>query len=262
MGRAYELITGLNTAPGASMTAATALTGNSFTVRDTRRRARLAAAWVTRQAIGAMRIVSPRLHDNTIGLQIEAGAGAQCIHTPYIPQELFAQDLLSVQQTGSATAGDIEHCSYVVQYEDLPGVEARLMTPPEVYKRAKNLYMQVLTIAAGTSGQYTGSAAINSAQDSFKANTDYALLGYAVNGNACHAVRFVGPDWGNLGIGGPGRLSVNQHSTDRWFVELSEESGFPSIPVMNSANKALTTIDVVQNENEADPVITLYWAEL
>lgn len=262
MGRAIELITAINTAPGATPVAAAAVSGNSFTVRDSRRPIKMIGLWTTRQANGVARIVSPRLHDNVIGIQVEAGAGTQVIHSPVTPQLLYAQDLLSVQQSGSAVAGDIEHASYLVAYDDLPGVDSRFISATEMNRRAVNLYMQVLTLTPNANGGYSGSVAMSSAEDSFKANTSYALCGYQVNGNQCHAVRFVGPDWGNLGVGGPGRVAAGRNNTDKWFLDLSDMYGAPAIPVMNSANKGLTTVDVVQNENAAAPIVTLIWVEL
>ncbi len=254
MGKAMELITGLATAPGAAFVAATALTGNSFTVRDSRKNIRLMGMFDRRQGAGVTRITSALLHDSTIGIQHACGAGVQSAIIPAMQQMLMPQDFLGVQMTGSAVAGDIEHTSMIIVYDDLPGVDARFV--PTVFGKGKELFANTITISSGTSGQYTGSVAVNSAQDGFKANTDYALLGYQVSGAACHAVRFSGPDWGNLGVGGPGMIDANATLTTDWFARLG------MIPVMNSANRSLTTVDCVQDENGGDPIVTMLWVEL
>jgi len=256
MGRAMEMVTALTTAPGAAFTAATVLTGQSLTVRDSRRPTRLISQFDRRQGDGVTRITSALLHDSTIGMQrsCPTANGSNIIHS--VPQMLQAQDLLGVQMTGSAAAGDIEHTSLIILYDDLPGVMARLSTPAEVARRAVNLLDNTITVATGVTGQYTGAVAVNSAQDAFKANTDYALIGYSVSGDPVHAIAFQGPDWGNLIVGGPGIEDENAIVTATWFVQLGQ------IPVMNSANKALTQISAVADENGLNPIVTMHWAEL
>lgn len=177
------------------------------------------------------------------------------------PQAMQSQDVPVITGTGSATAGDIEFGSYLLAYDDLPGIDGRFADWQTVSRRMKNIFNNTVTVATGTSGGYSGSVAVNSAQDQFRANTDYALLGYQVSSAACHAVRFVGADWGNLGVGGPGYLSSGVNRTDNWFVQLSQSFG-RCIPIMSSVNKSLTTIDAAQDENGGDPIVTMVWAEL
>jgi hypothetical protein len=77
----------------------------------------------------------------------------------------------------------------------------------------------------------------------------------------CAAVRWLGVDTGNLGVGGPGALE-SKGLTARWFVALSERFNLPLIPVFNSANKAGILIDAAQDENGADVTVTSIFAEL
>jgi len=261
MGRAIELITAQATAPGASFAAMSAVTGNSFTVRDTGRPVSMVALFATKQAVGITRIVSPVMHDTSVGLQIAGLADTSLMIFEDYPQPMFPQDTPTVTCTGSATAGDIEQTSWLNVYDDLPGIDGRFLEWQSVARRIRNLFTNTITISTGTSGGYSGSVAVNSAQDQFKANTDYALLGYQVNSSACHAVRFSGPDWGNLGVGGPGYRADRANRTDSWFVDLSKAFG-RCIPVMSSVNKSLTTIDAATNENGTDPIVTTVWAEL
>jgi hypothetical protein len=262
MGRAFEMITGLVTAPTGAFTAAAALTGNSFTVRDSRSDVRMVARWDTRQATGITRITSPLLHDSSIGMQHGADDAQTRIQMMMPPQRLYPQDALTVEMTGSAVAGDIEFTSYLVEYTDLPGVQGRFINEAELIRRAESLFSNTITIATGATGQYSGQVAINSAQDQFKANTDYALIGYQVTDAGVHAIRYVGPDWGNIGVGGPGIDGTLMHDTSDWFLELSRFTGRACIPVMNSANKSLTLIDAAVDENGVNPIVTTMWVEL
>jgi len=255
MGKAIEIITGLATAPAATLAAVTALTGNSFVVRDSRKGARMLSRWDTRQGAGTTRITSPRLHDSTIGMQHGSAVG-QSVEMIWIPQELHAQDNLTVSMTGSATAGDIEHTSFIIEYDDLAGVEARFLTGAQIAKRVVNRLDTQITIATGTDGQYTGAAAISSAQDAFKANTDYALLGFTNLGAACHSINIYGPDLGNLRVGAPGAQTINNTENATFFLALDR------CPVINSANKALTFLDAVVNENGGDPIVIAHWVQL
>ena len=255
MGRAIELITFLATAPGATLTAGTPLTGNSNIIRDTTKKAFMTSRFDTRQAVGETRIVSALLHDSTIGMQHGSPVG-QSVDTLAVFQPVHAQDALGVSMTGSAVGGDIEHTSYHIMYDDLPGVDGRFIKPSELKRKAVNLFSNKITISSGTTGQYTGEVAVSSAEDSFKANTDYALMGFQVISGGVHAIRYRGPDWGNLGIGGPGALDLGESVTHEWFVK----QGF--IPVMNSANRSLTLIDCAADEDGANPEVITFWAEL
>jgi hypothetical protein len=77
----------------------------------------------------------------------------------------------------------------------------------------------------------------------------------------CVAVRWVGADIGNLGIGGPGN-ETDKHLTEDWFVKLSRMTGLPLIPVFNSANKTGILVDGAQDENGTDSILTSIFAEL
>ena len=169
------------------------------------------------------------------------------IQKPISPQKLIAQDTLVVEQTGSATSGDLEEVGMLIYYADLPGIESRFISPEDLKSKMINIMCVENTLALGTSGDYSGEEAINSEFDQLKANTDYALLGYNVS-VICNAVRWRGSDLGNLGIGGPGN-AANKFLTSRWFIWLSQKTGIPLIPVFNSANKNAILVDGQQDED-------------
>lgn len=260
MGKAVELITVQATAPSTGA-AFTAVSGNSLTIRDSRAPIWFLAAFSRRQSGGFIRYTSPLLHDAVVGMQFAAAIDpdVQLDHEGGW-QRLYAQDTLTAFGAGSATAGDLEHSSFLVGYEDLPGVEGNFIDAADLRRRAVSIYSMPNTLALTAAGGYSGEALINAEVDQFKAQTEYALVGYEVGTIKCHAVRWRSQDWGNLGVGGPGNQDA--FLTQDWFVRLSTKCGMPLIPVFNSANKSSTFIDGVQSELATDPTITTTWAEL
>lgn len=263
MGKALEIISGRVTAPGATITAVTMNTGNSNQVRNAALNSdiRLMMIWQRNNAAGISRIRSPKLHDNVQGIRNRVVANeVGGVMVPGSYQKLVAQDTLTIELSGSAVGGEIETSHALVYYSDLPGSDARFIDPTELLRRQVNYLGNEVSITAGATGDYTGQVAINANFDLLKANTDYAIVGYTVN-VLCNAVRFTGPDFGNLGLGGPG-LATQRWYTERWFYHLSQQFGMPLIPVFNSANKGGTLVDVVQNQAAAAVVVTLSLFEL
>lgn len=263
MGKALEIISGLVTAPAGTLTALTMAAGNSATVRNANLNTRIALlqTWATNQGAGVWRIRSPKMHDNVQNMRFRSPVGINLPQiTPGTWQRLYAQDNLTLELSGSAVGGDIEQAALLIYYEDLPGAQAHLINCAELLARTVNAWTTEIAIAPGAGGNFTGQVAINASFDNFKANTDYALVGYTVD-TLCHAVRFSGPDFANLGVGGPGNLN-SRHITTRWFFHLSQQLGIPLIPVFNSANKNGTVVDVAQNENAAAVNVTAILYEL
>lgn len=262
-GVALELLTGFVTAPGTTQTALTMASGNTLQVRNGpfEKPARLLAAWADNQGAGSLRIRSPRMHDNVQGIRLAVPVG---IAQPLIPlgtaQRLYSQDTLTVDLSGSAVAADIETACLLIQYDDLPGVSGRFIDHADILRRGVNVMAVENTLALGTAGGYSGEEAINAEFDQFKANTDYALIGYNVSAE-CACIRWRGSDTGNLGVGGPGTDDVKA-VTSGWFLELSRAYQMPLVPVFNSANKSGILIDGAQDENGADVLVSSIFVEL
>src|SRR5574341_703146 len=257
MGRAFEVITGFVTAPSTTFTALTMASGNTLTVRNAPlgSEIRMLQAWTDQQTAGNIRIRSPKLHDNVQGIRLFSVASEVY---PLFPmgayQRLIPQDTLVVEMTGSGTAGDIETMAMLIYYSDLPGSDARLITPEEAMRRMTNIVAVENTLSLGTAGGYSGEEAINAEFDLLKANTDYALIGYLVSAE-CAVVRWRGADTANLGVGGPGN-ETNKRVTSTFFMDLSHFYQLPLIPVFNSANKGAVLIDGAQDENGTDTTVT------
>lgn len=260
---ALELLTGFVIAPGTTLTGLTMAAGNSLTVRNAAEGADvfLLNAWADEQTALIYRIRSPFLHDNVQGIRMRPIASEV---DPLLPlstmQILRAQDTLIAELSGSAAAGDIETACLLLYYSDLPGVEGIFIDEDALRTRMRNILTVENTLTLGTAGGYSGEEAINAEFDLLRANTDYAILGYTVN-IECACVRWRGSDWGNLGVGGPGN-DLDKDLTRGWFINLSEATGLPLIPVFNSADRANVLVDGAQDENGTDVVLTTILAEL
>ncbi len=263
MGKGFEVVTGFVTAPGATLTAWTLAAGVSLQVKNCPFEAPiwLMQMWGDWQTAGVLRVTSPRLHDNVQGIRVTGVASeVKPLMASGVKQRLIPQDTLVVAQSGSATAGDIESGALLVYYENLPGIDGRLITKSDLMKYGGNVVNVENTLALGTAGGFSGEEAINAEYDLLKANTDYALVGYVTNVE-CAVLGWRGPDTGNLRVAGPGD-ELEKEITSQWFIWLSEMYGLPCIPVINSANKASTLIDGVQDENGTDVTVNSILVEL
>jgi len=263
MGKALELLAGIATAPGTTLTALTMQGGTSLTVRNAAdgSKIELLQAWAKNQTAGVLRVRSPQLHDNVQGIRLNVLAADPENLLPTRPlQPLIPQDTLVAELSGSGTAGDIEIGALLVAYQDLPGITGRFIDPDELSRRAEALVTVENTISTGTSGDFTGAEALNAEFDLLRANRDYALLGFNVSA-VCGAVRYRGSDFGNLGVGGPGN-QTNPSALAEYFVRLSRIAGEPWIPVFNAANVANLLVDVIQDEDGADVTVTTMLALL
>lgn len=260
MGLAMEIITGKATNP-ASYTAVTMATGDSATVRNFPNPD--SATWLNAWALGAtagnFRVRSPRMHDNVQGIK---GSFAAATPVPmfdhHMAENLYPQDNLTIEIIDAGTETDM--ASMLMYYEDLPGTAARLYRWNEISSRVQHLMgTEVDITTGGTSGDYGGATAINATFDQFKANTDYAILGYVTN-TAMLSVGVRSADFGNLRVGGPG--TNNKIDTRNWFTNLSDKTGKACIPVFNAANKSNTLVDVVHNATGTAVTVTFLCAQL
>lgn len=238
------------TAPGAGPTAMTAVTGDPTAIRNSREGSKILmlAAWCKAQAVGFSQILFPDGHDLVRNIRFRNLANQCDNKLPLgVLQPMRPQDPLTLSQSGSAVAGDVELVHMLYWYEDLPGINGRLLTLSEVISRGVDQLTVEDTTTATAASTYSGSRALNAASDLLRANTDYAVLG-AVLGAVCGALTIRGVDSGNLRASIPG-LSGDANWTANWFSFLSDWYNVPCIPVFNSANKAGVFIENVQDEN-------------
>jgi hypothetical protein len=239
---AYEVVTGRVVNPGAAFTALTPNTGQTFTVRDFPESsiAVIEGVWTQQATAGAVRIRSPRLHDDVQGINLRSSTSPRNLFGDEYEQRLFPNDPLRFDLIGGAAETDA--AAILLYYRDLGGVTARVETWESIKPRIVDLMGQVVAVAGpATSGDWSGGTAINATNDNLKADTDYAVLGYEVDAE-CLAVALAGTDTGNLKLGGPG--SLESIETRDWFVGLSKSHMTPHIPVINSNNRGSTLVFV------------------
>jgi hypothetical protein len=221
----------------------------------------LLTAWGHTQTSGAFRIRAPELHDNVEGIKFVTNPDIIQPQLPYsVLQRLLPQIDLTFEAQGSGVAGDIETGALLIYYENLPGIDARLISEEDLKSRAVNVLSVENNITNGTAGGYSGEEAFNAEFDLLKANTDYAILG-ATADNPQAVLRYRGVDSGNLGIGLPLGEAIPD-ITKEFFVHMARLTGLNTIPVFNSANVDALLLDVAGNENAQATRIATFLAEL
>lgn len=260
-GRALECINFQVTNPGATVSAVTANTGDSLTVRSTNFGVNidLLQAWAFTTTNLLLRIRSPRMHDQAQNMRFQPTASLAYPLMPWGGAEpLYPQDPLTVEMTGGAAEVDIG--ALLVYYADLPGVSARLHTLAEISPLIQHLTtVEVDLTAAGTSGNYSATVALNGTFDTLIRNRTYAILGYE-SPNNLGSIGIKGADTGNLRVGGP--LLNIPYLTSNWFVRLANEYQLPLIPVFNSANVAGILVDCTQQGTATNPKVAFNLALL
>ena len=254
-----ELISLAATQPNTGL-AGTALAGDSLTVKNGRGKVRIMSMWQTNQVAGFGQILFPSAHDTTRGYRAGVPIGVTPFLLPLgVQMDVTAQELMSFTIAGSNVAGDVEQLSCLLKYDNLPGVDQRLMTASEVMSKTKKLTTVETSCVSAAGPGYSGSTLITNGSDLLRANTDYAVMGMSSR-TAVQNMTLVGPDTGNVKIGMPGVLRPELSAG--WFMMLSRAFGEPMVPVINSGNKSATFVGVSTDENAGTFVTTLYLAQL
>ena len=244
MGRALQLITGTVNAAGAGYNTVTVSPGSSFAVAAgvSEGSIFLEQTWAKGATTDQVQIFSPRMHDNNVGIRLQTGTSFSRRLLPWsVDQPLYQADTPTVQThaTGAGQSG----IGVIYEYLDLPGAQGRFATWEDVDARIEQVYGQEVDVTSSAAiGTYGASVALNAANDNFKANRDYALLGYTVNA-ACLAVAITGPDTSNYAVGGPG--DPDPVWTFDFFKKASMETGRPFIPIIAANNRAATFVTAV-----------------
>lgn len=254
MGKGYQVVTGRVTNPGATVTALTVNTADSFTVRNAIQGSavRLEQAWAQEATPGVLRFTSNLLHDAVQGIRIRVGTTIRPLF-PFAAEEVLQpQDALTVALSGGGAETDM--ASFILYYDDLPGLEQILRSWEEIEARVEHIVtVENALTTGGTAGQYGGSAAFNASFDLLKKNRYYAILGYTTDVSV-GTVGITGVATSNFRIGGPG--SADPIITREWFIWLSQQTGRPHIPVINSADVPSYTVDVAATQTATGVNVT------
>lgn len=260
MGLAIDTIATSALNPSSTVTATTAVTGDSLAVRN----ASITSAIYLEQVIrggassGVAGVRSPLFHDNVRGFRFNT---AQVISVYDVPQEayqpLHAADVLIAEVTGGAAETDVVALS--VYYSDLPGAAARLHLWSEIQPLIRNLKsIQVAVAATGAAATWTDTV-ITTTENLTKAKTDYAVLGFMTD-LATTVIGVKGPDTANLRICGAGVTDASD--TSDYFVRQSIYTQRPYIPVFSGDNRSATFVSTLHHGATQAPNITLVLAEL
>jgi len=255
-----EIVTFSAIAATATGSAATALAGDSLTVKNGMGKVRVLQGWAKNQTAGFVQVTNPSGHDTTRGLRVGVPAGFNHSITPMgLGLPVQPQELLTPTIAATAVPGDVELSSLLMFYENLPGVDARLLTVEQLDRKMVTL-TTVEDSFTGVSNTYSGSRALNAGSDLLRANRDYAVLGATCRTSA-HAAWMSAPDFGNVRVGV--QLDIAQTPLGpQYFALLSRQHGVPCIPVINSGNKTSINCGVVCDENAGTFVVTWHLALL
>lgn len=257
--RHIEIVTAAATAAATTGTAATALAGDSLIIKNGRN-IDIIAAWQTNQTAGFGQLIFPTAHETTRGYRANVPIGVNpSLFTFGLKMRVEAQEALAPTIAATAVAGDVENVTYLLRYNDSPGMDAHLITAEDVMRRVE-MWTSIENSLASTAGPSYGTPELFTADsDLLKANRDYAILGMTPR-TAVHCVYCQTPDGGNVRFGCPGVL--RQEVTSQWFMLLSRAHGEPLVPVFNSSGKNNSFIGVVTDENAGTFVVDLHLALL
>src|SRR4051794_7709095 len=140
MGRALEVISGYNAVSTAAFQTVTNAAPNTTAVRNfpDPATAQLVQAWMSGTgdtANAVLKVTSPRMHDNVIGIELTGGAAKpKRMMSSFANEVLYAQDTPTVAISDPGV-GNVVCESLLYHYDNLPGTDARLYSWPEISAR-------------------------------------------------------------------------------------------------------------------------------
>ena len=261
---AIDTIASYQGTSGSSYAAGTMAGGDSNVVRNaplTSRVHLLQAMYDSVTANEPWRVRSPALVDNVQGIRFWPGETPQQRLLPrQVRQLLQPQDTLTFEFSTAAATGKALG-ALGIYYEQLPGISARLASHGDIAGNVAYIKPLVITfgLGANTAGAWYDLVATTT-ENLLEANTDFAVLGYTVDTGVA-AVAIKGVETGNLRVGGPGIVQGDE--TTEYFVMLSQDTGLPCIPVINSANIGNVYGSIISSAATAAAVdLVFYLAQL
>ena len=222
MGLAIDTQAGYTTAPGGTLTALTAGTGQSFAVKNFAAGSAAYLEGIIRSGAeaGEIRYRSPMMHDLSQGSHFAVATGkSDNLMRCELCQPLRSGDIPTFEVSGAAALSDVGVVQYY--YQDLPGAAARLYNLADISPLVLHvLGYKVAAAASATIGSW-GDVLVNVTYDVLMGDHDYAVLGYETD-TAVGAVAIYGPDTANMRVGGPGL--VGPVSTRDYFVRQSAQA--------------------------------------
>lgn len=241
MPRVLRSAAGFFTAAGAGTNAATLVAGGTGTIAIdafNSGNAYLESVWAAGATTDFIRYRSPRMHDNNQGLRLFVGATQRTNLIPWgVDAQVYSSDIptLEIDATGAGTGLAV----VTYGYDDLNSGTPKLSTWDEIQPRIIDVMANSFTVTAGAIGSWGAGVTLNNATDNMKADSTYAILGYGCSvGVGAFAIN--GADTGNFDIAFPGDPDTRE--TREYFISLSQQSGRPSIPLIQANNRGGTII--------------------
>lgn len=241
MARVLRSFAAFFTAGGAGTNAATLVSGGTGTVAVdafTSGNAYLEQAWGAGATTDFIRFRSPRMHDANQGLRLFVGTAQRANLIPWgVDAQVYSSDIpvLEIDATGAGTG--LACLTY--GYDDLNAGVPKLATWSEVRGRIVDVMANSFAVTAGAIGAWGAGVALNNATDNLKADSTYALLGYACSAGV-GAFAINGADTGNFDIAFPG--DPDPRETREYFINLDLQSNRASIPLIQANNRAGTIV--------------------
>ena len=222
------------TNPGATLTAATAASGDSGTVRVATSGSQVHLENLIRggAATGEVAVRSPLLYDNVTAIRVGSSVSPQKWTIPHEQGQLLESgDTMAVLLTGGTAEVDLAVLS--IFYDNLPGAAARLHAWGDIAGSIVNFTtVKVSVTSPATAGTWLDTA-ITATQNNLKSGIDHAILGI-ITDTAIDVLAVKGAATNNFRVAQPGYIAVED--TSDYYVRWSNDSGRPHIPVFNSTD--------------------------
>lgn len=219
----------------------------------------LESVWAAGATTDFVRIRSGRLHDAQQGIRIQAGAVQRTNLLPWgNNQKLASVDNLTVEidATGAGSGG----VALTYGFDDFSGANQTLVGWADISQRIQAIMGQEVDVtASATIGTVGAGVALNAFADNWKANQQYALLGYTCSTGVL-ALLLNGANTSGQDIGFPGDTDTRE--TRNYFVKMSQLSGRNCIPIIDANNKGSTVLKAVDVAASTATKVTLYLAQL
>jgi hypothetical protein len=223
--------------PGAAPAAGNAVVngGDSFQIRNYMGTGSAFIDVVARQGVteGFVELRSPLFHDNVRGLHFITTETPTVLLLPQvIGQPARSADTLTVTLAGGGAETDTG--MFATYYTDLPGAAAKLQSYSIIGPLIQNIKPVEVDFTTTVGGAWLDTV-ITTSENLLKADTWYALLGYATDVPVT-ALGIKCPETANLRVCGPGSTSTLR--TDDYFVLMDQRHGRPYVPTFSANNRA------------------------
>lgn len=253
--QALDLITCAVTGGGGAQTNVPPIGGDSLTVRQFSPsfKARLIAVHVLNLFSEQVRLLSPRLHDNSVGITFQAHSvtGGFSLLPIFVRQHLESLDQLRLSLLSSVNQVTV---LLSVLYDDLPVTKTRYIDHVELERRCKQVRSIPYSSAAIAFNTYGDQASLS--DHFFKAEKDYAVLGFQGEGTEGF-MRIKVAETGKLSIGFPAFSQVGENQY--YFPALSQKFGRKLVPVVSGENISTGIVESIGFTNVNG---LLFFAEL